>query len=784
MDSNSSSIFGTISPPRIPDQRRGRLRVEQVDTLAKLGGVIACVGVLAALSVVASFWHNGSRAYLMTFLVIFVAIYAAGFRRSIRWRKQVKPLELSRRAYVVRCLHVGFIGLLWSTMPAMLMPVATGNQRLLIVYVSSGLIASAVAIAPTMLAALLIAAPVTTATLISLVTTSDNDGILLGSVVLVYSSLVLVTAAHSYRSFVLRAVSNMELHEQKEVVGLLLREFEQNSSDWLWQTDGEGRLHDTSARMAQVAGVPAAELDGRPFLEWLEAITGSGERAGFEALVRDVHRQAPFRDLVTPVQTHDRTAWWSLTGKPVFDGLGMFNGYRGVASDVTSNMEAQAQVAHLASHDVLTDLPNRALFQNAIKAAMAEPGSRFALLWLDLDRFKAVNDTLGHAVGDALLVEVGKRLRACIGAQDAVARLGGDEFAILQIGGDANAAAALARRVGERVGEPFHLENGVRASVGVTAGIILAPEDGDNPEELLKNADLALYRAKHDGRGGWRFYDPEMDAVAKERSLLQSGLRDAIEREEFQLAFQPIVDPSNGRVVTFEALLRWTHPQRGSVSPAVFIPVAEETGMIVPIGEWVLRSACQEAMRWPVPAQVAVNLSPVQFRDPRLLDLVRSALAESGLPPARLELELTETIFLDASDATLACLHQLRETGVSIALDDFGTGYSSLSYLRSFPFDKVKIDQSFVSSLPGDESCLAIVRAILGMANSLGMRAVAEGVEHAGQAALLRAQGCSRMQGYFFSKPLPASEVERYLQEQATDMLLPGEPVAKLEQLR
>jgi len=780
VDSGSSSIFATIRPPRISEQRQGRLRVEQVDTLAKLGGVIACVGVLAALAVVASFWNNGSRAYLLTFLGVFVSIYAMGFRRSIRWRTLPKPVELARATYIVRCLHVGIIGLLWSTMPAMLLPVATGNQRLLIVYVSSGLIASAVVIAPIILAALLIAAPIIVGTFIALVATSGEDGILLGSLVLVYSSLILITAAHNYRSFVLRTVSNMELQEQKEVVGLLLREFEQNSSDWLWQTDRAGRLHDTSARMAQVAGVPTGELDGQAFLEWLAASLDPGARTAIEPLIRDVGRQAPFRDVVLPVLVQGSPRWWSFTGKPLIDGLGAFDGYRGVASDVTSSIEAQARVTHMASHDVLTDLPNRAVFQSAIKRAAASSTPRFALLWLDLDRFKAVNDTLGHDVGDALLIEVGERLRACVRTGDTVARLGGDEFAVLQIDADTAAADGLASRISTAIGRPFHLDNGVRANVGVTIGIALAPDDGLDPEELFKDADLALYRAKGDGRGGWRFYDAEMDALAKERNMLQNGLRNAIGRDEFRLVFQPIVDRSTGDVATFEALLRWEHPECGNVAPATFIPVAEETGMIVPIGEWVLRRACRAAMQWPMPVQVAVNLSPVQFRDPGLFDVVRDALEESGLPAARLELELTETIFLDASETTLASLHQLRDLGISIALDDFGTGYSSLSYLRSFPFDKVKIDQSFVRNLPQDASCLAIVRAITGMANSLGMRVVAEGVEHAGQAALLQAQGCSRMQGYFFSRPLPQNAVAAYLQETAVAELPIRDPGARL----
>jgi diguanylate cyclase (GGDEF)-like protein len=471
----------------------------------------------------------------------------------------------------------------------------------------------------------------------------------------------------------------------------------------------------------------------------------------------------PFRDLLMPVKLHDRRCWWRITGKPIYDKLGAFQGYRGVGSDVTAAAESQAQIAHMASHDSLTGLPNRFTFHEALVAAYRDSSRPFALLWADLDQFKDVNDTLGHAMGDALLVAVANRLRGCVGPQDVVARLGGDEFVILRMGADYSAADTLAKHVVESVSAPYHLDD-MRVGVGVSLGISVAPLDAASPGDLLKNADLALYRAKADGRGTWRFYEAEMDVLAQERRALQRDLRLALDRGEFSLMFQPIVDLSQSRVSAAEALLRWTHSERGAVPPDRFIPLAEETGLIVPIGEWVLRQACEEAVRWPSQTCVTVNLSPVQFREKSLPQIIDAALSDTGLPPARLVLEITESIFLEADDCVLRTLHCLRQRGVSFALDDFGTGYSSLSYLRSFPFDKVKIDKSFIRNIAHDDSNLAIVRAITGMANSLGLVVIAEGVESEEELSIMRLEGCTQVQGYLFSRPLAAPAIRSHIE--------------------
>jgi diguanylate cyclase (GGDEF)-like protein/PAS domain S-box-containing protein len=461
-----------------------------------------------------------------------------------------------------------------------------------------------------------------------------------------------------------------------------------------------------------------------------ELTCASGEKVPIEARVRDI----------------------TYMGRP----------HRVVAvHDLRERRKAEESIRFLAHHDPLTKLANRNRFQEEMDRALkrAERGERFAVLCLDLDHFKQVNDTLGHAIGDQLLISAAQRIEACVRKTDTVARIGGDEFAIVQSGGELPiGSTSLAARLIESISKPY-LIDGHQLAIGTSVGIAIAPEDGNDPETLLKNADLALYRAKTDGRGVFRLFEPEMDARMQARRKLELDLRNAVQLEEFEPYYQPLVDVGTQELTGFEALLRWRHPTRGLVPPLDFIPVAEEIGLMGQIGAWILKRACSDAVRWPAHVRIAVNISAVQFKGrPLELDVI-TALGTSGLAASRLELEITESVLLENSEATIATLRKLRALGVRIAMDDFGTGYSSLSYLSSFPFDKIKLDRSFTKGAGVDANSQAIIRAVIGLGTSLGISTTAEGVETHAQLALLKSEGCHEVQGYLYSKPLPVEEI-------------------------
>ncbi|MEO9227599.1 MAG: EAL domain-containing protein [Devosia sp.] len=453
---------------------------------------------------------------------------------------------------------------------------------------------------------------------------------------------------------------------------------------------------------------------------------------------------------------------------PMKDG-----GFVSTHEDITEQCQQEARIQHLARHDALTELPNRAQFLDEMAAseALIERGEMAAVLCIDLDHFKSVNDTLGHALGDKVLKQASARLWGTTRETDILARLGGDEFSLLlkpiDKPGD---AAAIAERIVKTMSAPFIID-GHQVSIGASVGIALAPQDGETTDVLMKNADMALYRAKSEGRSTYHFFEKDMDAAIQKRRMIEAGLRAALALNELRVVFQPLIGLKENRVTCLEALLRWTHNGE-AISPAEFIPIAEETGLIVPIGEWVLREACEAAVLWPVKVRVAVNLSPVQFKNKRLFETVHGILASTGLPPTRLELEITESLLLTDNEQTLQTLHRLRAIGIRISMDDFGTGYSSLSYLRAFPFDKIKIDRSFMRDLDTRGDSLAIIKAVIGLGHSLGMSTTAEGVETEEQLAAVREQGCNEVQGFLFSKPLEAADVAPLLVKELQPPLL------------
>jgi diguanylate cyclase (GGDEF)-like protein len=439
-------------------------------------------------------------------------------------------------------------------------------------------------------------------------------------------------------------------------------------------------------------------------------------------------------------------------------------------TDITKRAEAEAHVARLASEDPLTGLPNRRVFRTVLDQISRQQESgetsdnhEFAVLFLDLDRFKVVNDTLGHRIGDMLLQEVAKRLKGVLRIDDLLARLGGDEFAVVVRRVESRAGlATLANRLVESVVQPYEI-NDYRIRSSVSIGIAVGPGDGKNADDLLMAADLALYAVKGANRGTFQFYHSSMNKDINDRRQIELDLREAIERKELELHYQPIINVRRNIVSGFEALARWRHPVKGMVPPAVFIPVAEDSGLIVPLGEWALMEACRNAAQWPGDLKIAVNLSPVQFTAPNLFDVIARTLAETGLAPHRLELEITERIFMEDSENTLATLRRIKQLGVRIAMDDFGTGYSSLSYLRSFPFDKIKIDRAFVSDVSERNEHVVIVQAVVSIARALGMTTTAEGVETEAQNQFLAALGCDEVQGYLFSAPIPIEKLAEFM---------------------
>ena len=531
----------------------------------------------------------------------------------------------------------------------------------------------------------------------------------------------------------------------------------ENMSQGLSMFDGAARLIVCNQRFGEIYDLPAPLVQrGATLEEILTHMAGSGfhvaEGIGFADLLQRGLTSA--EAFATTVRAGDDRAI-QIVGQPMGDG-----GFVATHEDVTERKRAEARIAHMAHHDALTGLPNRLLFREKLEEALghAMHGAHSHVLCLDLDHFKDVNDALGHPVGDKLLQQVSTRLKQSIDSADTVARLGGDEFAIIQRGAELRQSSELAQCLIETLSAPYDID-GHQVVIGCSVGIAIAPNDGDDPVALLKAADLALYRAKTNGRGTFQFYEAEMDARLQARRVLELDLRNALANEEFEVYYQPQINLDRNRISGFEALLRWNHPERGIVSPAVFIPVAEEIGLIGRIGAWVLKAACSEAMTWPDDIKVAVNLSPAQFKSRTLILDVTSALGVSGLRASRLELEITESVMLQDTEAVLMTLRQIQDLGVRISMDDFGTGYSSLSYLRKFPFDKIKIDQSFVRDLSERADSAAIVKAVATMSASLGMDTTAEGVETLEQLERVRLEGCTEVQGYFYSKPRPAREV-------------------------
>jgi diguanylate cyclase (GGDEF)-like protein/PAS domain S-box-containing protein len=562
-----------------------------------------------------------------------------------------------------------------------------------------------------------------------------------------------------------RAEAGLALAGEREQAALTLNEHMRlfdtavnNMHQGLCMYDRESRIVVANRRFCELFGLAEnAITPGLSYPEATEMVVAAGV-----VTQADMDKLREQRNELVAARTLATFAWELTNGRTVMiNHQPMEAGWLTTYEDITERRQAESRIEHLAHHDLLTGLPNRVLFRDLLERTLVfvRRGHLLALHCLNLDQFKAVNDTLGHPVGDGLLQAVAQRLQDSLRDTDTVARLGGDEFAIVQPAIESPLdATMLADRLIQLLAAPFEI-GGHQIVIGTSIGIAFAPQDGVDADQLLKCADLALYRAKHDGRGVYRLFQADMDAAMQARRIMEVDLRRALPRGQLEVFYQAQIDVAHRCVAGCEALVRWRHPERGLIPPDQFIPLAEETGMIVAIGEWVLRQACATAAAWPDDLRIAVNLSAVQFKCHNLVAMVVAALRESGLPASRLELEITETVMLRDTDATLAVLHQLRDLGIQIAMDDFGTGYSSLGYLRRFPFDRIKIDQSFIRELGEKDDCIAIVRAVTTLGHDLGIAITAEGVETRQQADMLERAGCTELQGYLFSRPVPEAEV-------------------------
>ncbi|ATY31941.1 putative bifunctional diguanylate cyclase/phosphodiesterase [Sphingomonas psychrotolerans] len=654
------------------------------------------------------------------------------------------------------------LGAIWSIPPLAFGHAADADAVLgLWVVLSLLMTASAVAMAALPLATIAFVAIVgaAVATMLAL----SGPPVLAATAALFTTLLAIATFGRGRALVVIRA-NEMALAERDETVSLLLREFEDSGSDWLWEIDAQRRVARANPRFAVSLGADPKTINGTPFLQVLAGPTWEdGNFApGLRELAERLKARDPFRDLLLPVYVNHDERWWEMSASPRYDERGAFIGFRGVGSDVTEARRSADKINHMARFDTLTGLPNRLLINETLSRAMADAdkwGSRCAFMMIDLDRFKAVNDTLGHPVGDRLLGRVSERLRLLITENEMIGRLGGDEFAVVvRDATDTQRTEQLAQTIIDSLSQPYEVDQHT-LYIGASVGLAVGPRDGRTAEMLIRSADLALYRSKDAGGGVFHSYEPQLHMAAEERRVLEIALRSAVENSEMHLTYQPVVVAATGQLTGFEALLRWTHPQFGNVSPVKFVPLAEEARLIAPIGEWVLRTACDEAARWDIPVRIAVNVSPEQLHNPAFVSVVAQALAQSGLPPERLELEVTESVFMREGTVAIEVLEKILDLGVRLSLDDFGTGYSSLGYLAHTRFSSIKIDRSFVQGASkGTKEAIAIIRAVVALADSLGMATTAEGVETEEEHLMVQQLGCSKVQGYYFGRPLPVHE--------------------------
>lgn len=693
---------------------------------------------------------------------------------GMKTNRQIRPKRLGQRTASKRKLRRPYIEIVmmaaaWAVAPIFFLPIIDDHQLAIITTVGAG----------TMAAGAFLLSPIPRAA--SLFVTVFASGFFIGFLgrtggmfewalmaLLFAYGLVMVRAIywnfgnyveawlHQFKS----EEQTNELQQQKDMISVLLKDFEESASDVLWQINKEGRFFDVSEDLAAQFGLNVQTLE--KFTIWqIFDEAKLIEQSGLNALTACLESQHAFSDRVISHRHLGKELFWSISAKPVYLN-GNFDGFRGVLADVTEAQNASSRISYLAHYDPLTDLPNRASFgetlERCLYAQQAEDEA-FCVIALDLDFFKAVNDAHGHDIGDKLLRRAAQLMRSCLQAEDFIARIGGDEFAIIQRHIKTRGQTmALCDHLVEVLGRLITIE-GIELQIGVSMGVAFCPFDTLDMGDLQKFSDLALYKSKHEGRSCVRYFKQDMDDAARARRALEADLKKALNNGEFELHYQPLLDANTSKVTAYEALLRWNHPERGLVSPDSFIQVCEQSGLILAIGDWVIRQALHEVAGWTSDAKIAINLSAIQVKQRGLVSTVVNAISSSGIAPSRVEFEITETVLLEDSEDALGRLRDLQALGVSIALDDFGTGYASLSYLRIFSFDKIKIDRSFVHAMAENRGCAAIVQAVTNMAKAMDVRSTAEGVETLEQLEHLRALGCDDIQGFYFSPPKCAADL-------------------------
>jgi diguanylate cyclase (GGDEF)-like protein/PAS domain S-box-containing protein len=703
-----------------------------------------------------TFRHWEHPVVLTLWIAATAAASAAGLRSWLAWRAGRWPSRNSVRTLAKAVPHACLLAGLWALPMAVGYRHADGVQRPLLVGLSVGMICAGGFALATIPRAAFAYVGVLSAGLVAGLWSAGSDYTLMVTLAAIYAGIVLATVVTSSRQMGGRLVAEADSARQKRLMDLLLDDFQENARDWLWEVSADGRIRYGSLRLAEAFGLPLDALEGASLTSLLRTSLGPASVDEAEAITRleralvDGHA---FRDLHVPLARAGQRRWWSLTGKRLFDDTGRPNGWRGVGADVTRTRQHGAELARLANFDTLTGLANRHQFQERLKTECQRP---FTLLYLDLDDFKAINDLHGHTVGDQVLAAVAARFRSAVRRDDLLARIGGDEFALVTWSTARGDAAAAAERLIASLRAPMSIGD-LDLRVGTCVGIVLSDGRALDTEGLTRHADMALYAAKARGRNTFQFFQGGMEDAARRRLNLLSDLHDAVAGGQFELHYQPLVRFGTSRIVGAEALMRWHHPTRGLVMPAEFIPLAEEGGLIIAMGQWALREACAMALRWPAHMRVAVNVSARHFLSPAFMEDLRALLARTRLDPPRLEVEITESLLIDDNDAARATLAALRGLGVRVALDDFGTGYSSLAYLRDLPLDSLKIDGAFVQGLERDSSSLEVTRAIVQVARALKMDVTAEGIETQAQYETLLELGCTDAQGYLLGRPMPAT---------------------------